>query len=393
MKAHRVLALASHPIVATLGVALLIGELLSMIALTRFDSRWVVFLCGILAAAAIASVSRHANDRWLITRRTAQLKMLRGRLAEETRLRKHAEHMFARSEAAAAPPVATAPATVTVTAIATVDRPVEIDADSLVVQRIVTALEGDEFCLFSQSIAPLGEGYRGPSLCEVLLRLKVEEENHLPAGSFLSVAEEHGLLPHLDRWVVRTVLDRAAAEAGAEPRVYMVNVAAETILEGGFAGFVLEQLALHGLEGGVLGFEFTEADVSASPDAYQDFIGALKASGCRFAVSGFGRNPSSLHALKKLGVNCVKLDGGIVLNVLGSPADLALLQVVNRVAHAAGMVTVAECVEDDLTRAALKRIDTDFVQGFGISGPRMLGSPGMGVPPAVALPAPDRIAA
>jgi EAL domain-containing protein (putative c-di-GMP-specific phosphodiesterase class I) len=79
--------------------------------------------------------------------------------------------------------------------------------------------------------------------------------------------------------------------------------------------------------------------------------------------------------------------------VLRSPADLALLQVVNRVAHAAGMVTVAECVENDLTRAALKRIDTDFVQGFGISSPRMLGSPEGDVPPAVALPAAARIAA
>jgi EAL domain-containing protein (putative c-di-GMP-specific phosphodiesterase class I) len=389
VKAPRLLAVASHPVVATFGVVLLTGELLSMIALTRFDSRWVIFLCGILAAAAIASVSRHANDRWLIARRTVQLKMLRSKLAEETRLRKHAERMFARSEGVAAQPAATVPETVP----ATVDSPADTDADSLVVQRIVTALERDEFCLFSQSIVPLGEGYRGPSLCEILLRLKVEEENHLPAGSFLSVAEEHGLLPHLDCWVVRTVLDRARAAGGAEPRVFRVNVAAATILEGGFAPFVLEQLALHGLDGGVLSFEFSEADVVASPDAYRDFIGALKDSGCRFAVSGFGRNPASLHALKKLGVDCVKLDGGIVLNVLRSPADLALLQVVNRVAHAAGMVTVAECVENDLTRAALKRIDTDFVQGFGISSPRMLGSPEGDVPPAVALPAAARIAA
>lgn len=489
MKMPRIRAIASHPIVVTMGIALLIGELLSMIAITQFDPRWVIFLCGVLAAAAIASVSRHANARWLVARRTSQLKMLRDKLAAEMRLRAQAEQTATRSSSdiellgAKLPamlayidmggvvrdhngafaawvgerddaidghrieevlgPAAFAEvekdldlamagskvrvertqtlvngtisrllvqylphfgadrAVAGIFAILTdagpddvaavVERPDEVDADSAVVQRIVAALECDEFCLFSQSIAPLRESYDGPSFQEILLRLKVEEENHLPAGSFLPIAEEHGLLPQLDRWVVRKVLGSASA-ASAKPAVFMVNIAAATIAEGGFAGFVREQLALQGRDGGILGFEFDESEVAASPRAYHDFIERLKGSGCRFAVSGFGRNPSSLHFLKQLGVNYLKLDGGIVLNVLHSPADLALLKVVNRVAHAEGMLTVAECVEDDLTRAALKRIDTDFVQGFGISSPRLLGSPESRLAPS-ALPPADKIAA
>jgi EAL domain-containing protein (putative c-di-GMP-specific phosphodiesterase class I)/PAS domain-containing protein len=487
----RIRAIASHPIVAVLGIALLIGELLSMIAISQFDPRWVIFLCGILAAATIAAVSRHANDRWIIARRTSQLKLLRGKLAVESGLRANADQVLARSTADVDLFDANQPAMLayvdqggvvrhhnrafarwvglsddaidghrieevlgpaafsqvekdldlamagskvrvertqtlgngTISRVfvqyiphfgadrkvaglfsiltdagpddeaVTVDRPDEADADSLVVQRIVAALERDEFCLFSQSIASLDDEYGGPSFCEVLLRLKVEEENHLPAGSFLPVAEEHGLLPHLDHWVVRKVLSLASAAGNATPRVFMVNVAAATILESDFAAFVLEQLTIHGLDGGVLGFEFTEAEVAASPHAYRDFINRLKARGCHFAVSGFGRNPASLHFFRQLGVSYLKLDGSIVLNVLNSPADLSLLKVVNRVAHAAGMLTVAECVEDDLTRAALKRIDTDFVQGFGISRPRMLGAPESRVPPPAARPAVHKIAA
>ncbi len=78
--------------------------------------------------------------------------------------------------------------------------------------RLVTALERDEFRLYYQPIVALETAGAGASFCEVLLRLQEEEDNLLPPGSFLPIAEEHGLMPQVDRWVVRNVLDVAAVE-------------------------------------------------------------------------------------------------------------------------------------------------------------------------------------
>ncbi|MFZ3321237.1 MAG: EAL domain-containing protein [Usitatibacter sp.] len=247
---------------------------------------------------------------------------------------------------------------------------IEADAPTDVAARLVEALERDEFRLYSQSIVALGAAGEGASFCEVLLRLKEEEDNLLPPGSFLPIAEEHGLMPQVDQWVVRHVLHVAVEECRGGDPVYFVNVAASTVADGTLAEFVGKELAASALDGGILCFEFPEPDVLANPRGYRDLITALEGSKCRFAISGFGRKPASLQFFRKLNVNYLKLDGGIVLGVLRDPAELARVKAINQAAHAAGMQVVAQCVENEATRVALHGVGTDFVQGFGIAMPR-----------------------
>lgn len=257
--------------------------------------------------------------------------------------------------------------------------------------RLMAALERDEFCLYSQSIVPLGHAGEGADHCEVLLRLKEEEDNLLPPGAFLPIAEMHGLLPDIDRWVVRHVLDAAPPGCSAGDARYFLNVSPSTVAEGSFAAFVHDQLAAHRLEGAILCFEFPEQDVMASPRAYRDLISELGRDGCRFAVSGFGRNPALVRFFRQLRVNYLKVDAGIVLNMLRDPQGIARMKQINQAAHDAGMQVVAECVETDATRAALKGIGTDFGQGFGISLPRPMDP--VQAPKAARAAEPERLAA
>ncbi|HEX7558731.1 MAG TPA: EAL domain-containing protein, partial [Usitatibacter sp.] len=124
-----------------------------------------------------------------------------------------------------------------------------------------------------------------------------------------------------------------------------------------------------GVDGRALCFELTEGDVLSHATAYRAFIAALEGSGCRFAVSGFGCNPKSVRFFQQLRVNFVKLDGGVIFNVLRKPAELARVKAINQAAHDTGMLTIAECVETESARAALERCGTDFAQGFSIGEP------------------------
>jgi EAL domain-containing protein (putative c-di-GMP-specific phosphodiesterase class I) len=45
------------------------------------------------------------------------------------------------------------------------------------------------------------------------------------------------------------------------------------------------------------------------------------------------------------------------------------VKAINRVAHEAGIATIAECVENEETFAALRELAVDFAQGFGVSRP------------------------
>jgi len=385
MRPARILA-AVGPYAGAAGSGVLIALMIATVSLTAFERQWIVFLSGVLAAAVFSLLSHFASTRWTLARRSAQLNAIRARLVEETRRRSAAEASLANLRATlqvARPVVGTekpadiAPARDLAAASTPPDEPLVLDA---LAARLIEALEHDEFSLYSQSIVPLGAAGDGASFCEVLLRMKEEEEKLIPPGTFLPVAEENGLLPDIDRWVIRNVLKSAAAAAGGSDAVYFVNLAPPTVSEGSLAAFVLRELDAYDLEGSALCFEFPEADVMAAPRAYRDLMVALDGSGCRFSVSGFGRSAASVHFLKQLRVSYVKLDGGVALNLTRGADELARAQALIVAAHAAGMQVVAQCVENDATLKLLRGIEADFAQGFGIAMPRPMTLPPIDAP-------------
>src|SRR5438876_12041295 len=75
------------------------------------------------------------------------------------------------------------------------------------VERLVQALERDEFELYAQRIVALAKPKAAP-MAEVLLRMRQEERMLLPPGSFLPVFERCDMMPALDRWVMRRAIAR-----------------------------------------------------------------------------------------------------------------------------------------------------------------------------------------
>ena len=242
--------------------------------------------------------------------------------------------------------------------------------------KLVAALEEDRFLLFAQRIVPLAGGGPDPLCLEVLLRLQEEEDNFLPPGGFLPVAERYGMLEDLDRWVVRSLvghaLERRRADPNWNPPLYCVNLSTAAIRSERFARFVRETLLQSGFDPRALCFEVPQADVSAAHEALRRLMGELKPVGCRFTVDAFGAVGTSFGRLLDLPFDFVKIDGVVVQNVLRDPAAAARLKAMNSVCHRMGLRTIAESVEDELTLAALRRIGVDHVQGFGIARPEPL---------------------
>jgi len=242
--------------------------------------------------------------------------------------------------------------------------------------RLRAALENDEFCLYAQRIEPLSPAAHRLPFHELLVRLREEEDNLMPPGTFLPLAEEHGLMPALDRWVVRHVLDWAAADPGRRQAVYSVNLSPATIDEGGLPAFVREALDARGLPGAILCFELPEADCGTRTASLARFIAGAQAAGCTTAFSGFGHQLEAFDLLRDLAVDYLKIDPGIVLRLATSPVDLAKLKAIVRVARDTRRLTIAQCVEDAQTRERLSALGVDYAQGFGVARPEPLEGPG-----------------
>ena len=127
-------------------------------------------------------------------------------------------------------------------------------------ERLRKALDKDELALFGQPIAALSGDVRFP-MAEVLIRLREEEKAMLPPGEFLPVFEHYRLMPALDRWVVRKVVEHIAR--GSRVAHFTVNVASQTLEDADYPRAVADALVTSGVPGTAIYFEVSESDVLA----------------------------------------------------------------------------------------------------------------------------------
>lgn len=233
-------------------------------------------------------------------------------------------------------------------------------------ERLRQALAKDELALFCQPIAALQGGVRFP-LAEVLIRLREEEKAMLPPGEFLPVFEHYKLMPDLDRWVLRRVLQHIAR--GTPIPRFNVNVSGATIQDAAFPKAVAAELMASGVPGTQLVFEIGEGDTLAHLESVVRFATSVRAIGCAVAVSGFGRRSASFMPLKRLRPDYVKIDGVIVRKLLTAPAAEAKLRAILRVGEVMGFQCIAEMVEEQDILVRLKALGVGYAQGFGIQQP------------------------
>jgi diguanylate cyclase (GGDEF)-like protein len=236
------------------------------------------------------------------------------------------------------------------------------------VQRLHRALEEDSFRLFSQAIAPVDETGEAEEHCEILLRLE-ENGKLLAPGAFIPAAERFGLMPSLDRWVVRNALDIIGRRRRVVSATYSINLSGLTLKDDTFLPFLRDALRRSCVPADVLCFEITETSAIENLDEAIAFMNAMRAMGCRFALDDFGVGMSSLTYLKRLPVDYVKIDGSFVRDMLTDKADWMTVEMINQISHLAGRKTIAEFVENAEIFAALRTIGVDYAQGYSIGRP------------------------
>ncbi|HSY26637.1 MAG TPA: diguanylate cyclase, partial [Burkholderiaceae bacterium] len=76
--------------------------------------------------------------------------------------------------------------------------------------RIQKALDEQRFVLYSQKIVTLGGNEETAEHFEILLRMIGENGELIPPAAFIPAAERYGLMPSLDRWVIKNAFHHCA---------------------------------------------------------------------------------------------------------------------------------------------------------------------------------------
>lgn len=232
--------------------------------------------------------------------------------------------------------------------------------------------QDDQFLLLGQKLLSLKPGAADPLLYEVLLRLKQEEANMLPPGGFFPIAEGLGMMPDIDRWVVRHVVAWGVAWTKKNPvkRLPMmcVNLSGETFEDKTFLPFLAKQLDQSGLPRRSLCFEVNETDIIGYRRRAQDFVAAVRPR-CRVTLDSFGSVKVSFGHLAGMTVDFIKIDGVITQDIVRDPTALAKVRAINAASQKLGIRTIAEFVETREILDKLREVGVDYVQGFGVAQP------------------------
>lgn len=236
------------------------------------------------------------------------------------------------------------------------------------------AIQNDQFVLFQQPLKALinAEGY----YYELLVRMTDKDNNLIAPGCFIGSAERYGLMPHIDRWVIRHYFSwlQQRPEHLQQLALCFINLSGTSLTDPTFRQDIQHYFTLYNIPHQYICFEITESAAILNLQNTLDFIEHFRQQGCKFALDDFGSGFSSYGYLKHFPADFVKIDGNFVRDMVDDPYDKAIVKSIHEVTKAMGMQTIAEYVENNEILQALSAMEVDFVQGYAIARPQPLGT-------------------
>ena len=185
-------------------------------------------------------------------------------------------------------------------------------------------------------------------------------------SEFVTVAEETGLIVPLGRYV----LGEAARRAAEWNVCVCVNVSGRQLADPGFTATVERALAESGARAENLRLEVTESAMSQDPERALRVLADLRTRvGVSANLDDFGTGASSLRFLHRFPGDALKVDRGLVIDMLTDPGSYEIVKAIVGLAHNLGMEVVGEGVESAAHLDKLRLLGCELAQGFHLAAP------------------------
>lgn len=199
---------------------------------------------------------------------------------------------------------------------------------------------------------------------ECPLRLQIDPQGpHEPAAHWLPLAVRGRLTAALDERALALALEGAAADGQARA----VNIAPASLADSGFAGRMRVQLLAASRLARLIWLEVPEVAASEHFDLVAELGRQLRPTGARLGLEHAGERLGRIDRLFELGLDYVKLDGGVTHGLAGDSSRAGFVHGLVVMLHSLSLHVIAEGVGSEADATALWQAGVDGQTGPWVS--------------------------
>lgn len=248
---------------------------------------------------------------------------------------------------------------------------VQIRENKQIVQTLNDALANDSFFLV---FMPIVDSYSNKvKKSEVLLRTICPQLTAIGTERFINVAEEFGIIEHIDMWVIDKSLDfiKRNEQLLQQRKIQTsINVSAKEMSNLQFCNFLESCINKYKIDPSLIELEITETSFSEINANSISILGKLQIMGISLSLDDFGTGYSAFHHIEQYPVDVLKIDKSFIDRYQQEmKQEASVISAMISIAHFNGLTVVAEGVESQEQAEYLRSLRCDMLQGYYFSKP------------------------
>lgn len=204
---------------------------------------------------------------------------------------------------------------------------------------------------------------------EALVRIRDDDDNIVPPGLFISVAEKSGAIVEITREVIKQSIEFCSnlKTLGYDLNV-AINMPAQLLSDVSLTDDLVNKIKDASLRTDNITIEITESALVENYAVSLDVLTRLRMKGVLLSIDDFGTGYSTLQQLKNVPFTEMKLDQSFVMDIFDEDARIIIGKSIE-LSHELGMHVLAEGVETLEVANELIAQGCDYCQGYYYSRP------------------------
>ena len=237
-------------------------------------------------------------------------------------------------------------------------------------ESLIRAQKEDELELYYQPVVLLED--RSVVGIEAFIRWNHPRFGLLYPAEFISLAEENGLVPQIDSWVINKGCQQLKdwREFGLPLVPLSINISPTTLLNPNIVIEIRSFFKENKCDPRFLQLEINRSNQVFQDQSIKDRLKELQDIGIRLAIDNFATDAANqINQVSLLPVQSIKIDRSIMQGIHKDRGNLRLLKAVVEMAKGLGIEVVAQGVESQEQIEVLEEMGVNIAQGFLLGDP------------------------